>query len=274
VSRSNALRAADVRAVFQLVGECRELGDDPIRWRQHLLTGLARLTGGGFGVAAEVGDGKQPSRYDLGTVDLGADSGFNRAGWLRALAEFATDAFFNPFMNAYFDRAAPGAVPARAELVPDREWYPSFYYQGCRRTLGADHSVLCLSPIPGTQDDYCGLYLLRPIGERDFSGRERAVAAEAMALVAPLLGGPLARFGEPSPSALSPRLRQVLRCLLEGDADKQVAARLGLTRHTVNQYTKTIFRHFGVGGRAELLARWVRRGWGGRCAWADDTAPF
>jgi DNA-binding CsgD family transcriptional regulator len=160
-------------------------------------------------------------------------------------------------------------VLPRADLVPDREWYPSFYYQGCRRTLGADASILCLRLIPNTQDDYCGLYLLRPTGERDFNGRQRAVAAEAMGLVTPLVGGALARFAEPSPAALSPRVRQVLKCLLEGDGDKQAAAHLKLSCYTINEYTKQIYRHFGVQGRAELLARWVKRGWGTRCAWAD-----
>lgn len=269
MSHSATLRAADVRAVFHLVGECRELGDDPILWRRHLLVGLGRLTGAGFCVAAEIGDGKQPSRYDLGTVDLGADNGFNRTGWLRSLTEFQTDAFINPLINAYLDRAVPGIVLPRTDLVPDREWYSSFYYQGCRRTLGADASLLCIRPIRNTRDDYCGLYLLRPIREQDFNGRQRAVAAEAMTLVAPLIGGALGRFYEPSPSDLSPRLRQLLWCLLKGETDKQMAAWLGLTRHTVNQYTKTVFRHFGVRSRAELLARWVRRGWGSRFAWAD-----
>jgi len=269
MSQANALRAADVRAAFRLVGECRERGDDPVLWRRHLLAGLTRLTSGCFGVAAEIGDGTQRSRYDLGAVDLGADSGFNRTGWLRALAEFATDAFFNPLMNAYFDRGIAGGVLPRADLVPDKEWYPSFYFQAFRRTLGADASILCLRSIPGTRDDYCGLYLLRPIGERDFTGRQRAIAAETMAMIAPLIGASLARFGEPSPSELPSRPRQVLRRLLEGDTDKQVAARLDLTRHTVNQYAKLLFRHFGVRSRAELLARWVRRGWGGLFAWAD-----
>ena len=270
MSQSAQLRLSDLRAVHQLVGECRELGDDPILWRRRLLVGLGRLTGGGFGVAAEIGDGKQPSRYDLGTTDLGADNGFNRHGWLRALAEFRTDPSMNPLLNGCFERAAPGVVLPRADLVPDREWYSSFYYQNIRRTLGADASILCLRPIPGARDDYCGLYLLRAIGERDFNRRQRAIAEEAMALLAPLLGGPLARFHEPAPTALPPRLRQVLRCLLEGDSDKQIAARLRISRYTVNQYTKAVYRRFGVCARSELLARWVRRGWGGRFAWADD----
>ncbi len=56
-------------------------------------------------------------------------------------------------------------------------------------------------------------------------------------------------------------MRQVLACLLEGDGDKQIAARLRLSLHTVNEYTKVIFRHFGVRSRPELLTRWVRRKW-------------
>jgi DNA-binding CsgD family transcriptional regulator len=272
MSRPGKLRASDVRAAYLLAGECRELGDDPVIWRQHFLTGLARMTGAGFGVSAEIGDGKQASRYDLGTIDSGDGKGFDRAGWLRMLGEFQTNAFFNPFMNAYFGRATPGTCHARNDLVPDREWYRSFYYRGFRLTLGADASLLCLRPIPGTRDDHAGLYLLRPIGERNFGGRDRAIALEAMAAVVPLIGGPLARFADPSPSALSPRLRQVLKCVLEGDSDKLVAARLGLSRYTVNEYVEGIFRHFGVRSRPELLARWVRRGWGGRFAWADLDA--
>jgi DNA-binding CsgD family transcriptional regulator len=273
MSRSARLRLSDLRAVHQLVAECRELGDDPILWRRHLLAGVARLAGAGFCVLGEVGDGKLPSRHDLGTVDLEADNGFDRAGWLRSLKEFRADSFFNPHMNATFDRVPSGVVLPRADLVPDREWYTSFCYQTCLRTLGADASIFCMRPIPGAPDDYNVLYLLRPTGEKDFTGRQRAIAVEAMALIAPLLGGPLARLREPAPSDLPPRVRQVLRCLLEGDSDKQIAARLRISRYTVNQYTKLVYRRFGASGRSELLARWVRRGCGGRFAWDDDLGP-
>src|SRR5262249_29038330 len=163
-------------------------------------------------------------------------------------------------MNATFDRVPPGVVLPRADLVRDREWYTSFCYQTCLRTLGADASIFCMRPIPGALDDYNVLYLLRPVGERDFKGRQRAIAAEARGLAAPLLGGPLAGLHEPAPTELPARLRQVLRCLLEGDSDKQIAARLGISWYTVNQYTKIIYRRFGVSARSELLARWVRRG--------------
>jgi FixJ family two-component response regulator len=53
---------------------------------------------------------------------------------------------------------------------------------------------------------------------------------------------------------LTPRLRQTLELLLQGDSEKQVAFRLGLSRHTVHDYVKSLHRHFGVQSRGELMA--------------------
>jgi DNA-binding CsgD family transcriptional regulator len=59
---------------------------------------------------------------------------------------------------------------------------------------------------------------------------------------------------------LSPRQSQTLDLLLAGDGEKQIAAKLKLSRHTVHDYVKGVYRCFGVNSRAELLARWVRKG--------------
>lgn len=56
-----------------------------------------------------------------------------------------------------------------------------------------------------------------------------------------------------------PRQRQVLACLLHGDSAKQVARRLGLSVHTVNEYVKALYRRFNVQSRAELMARFAGR---------------
>src|SRR5262249_6470116 len=64
-------------------------------------------------------------------------------------------------------------------------------------------------------------------------------------------------------SRLSPRLRRTLHCLQQGDSEKQVASRLGLSRPTVHQYVMALYRHFGVGSRAELLASFLRIPWPG-----------
>jgi DNA-binding NarL/FixJ family response regulator len=54
-------------------------------------------------------------------------------------------------------------------------------------------------------------------------------------------------------------VRDVLNCLLDGDSEKQVATRLRLSRETVHQYVKVLYRHYQVSSRAELLARVLRR---------------
>ena len=61
---------------------------------------------------------------------------------------------------------------------------------------------------------------------------------------------------------LSPRERETLALLLAGLSDKEIAARLGISRHTVNEYTKSIYGRFGVHSRGSLLAHLLRRGAG------------
>ena len=53
----------------------------------------------------------------------------------------------------------------------------------------------------------------------------------------------------------SPRQEQVLRLLSGGMSEKEVAAKLRLSPHTVHVYVKALYRHFGVASRAELLVR-------------------
>jgi DNA-binding NarL/FixJ family response regulator len=64
-----------------------------------------------------------------------------------------------------------------------------------------------------------------------------------------------------------------LACLLEGNSDKQIAKRLKISNFTVNDYVKSIFKHFGVLSRTELMARWIRRNWSAKFRWLRETAP-
>lgn len=59
-------------------------------------------------------------------------------------------------------------------------------------------------------------------------------------------------------NGLPPRVRPVLRQLLGGKSEKEIAADLRLTRHTVHTYVKIIYRTLRVHSRAELMALWVR----------------
>jgi len=54
-------------------------------------------------------------------------------------------------------------------------------------------------------------------------------------------------------------VRQTLASLLEGDSEKQVAARLGISYATAHQYVTALYRRFGVHSRGQLVAHALRR---------------
>jgi DNA-binding CsgD family transcriptional regulator len=271
MSKSALLRVEDVRAIVRLVGECRDQGDNPDAWEEHLFRSVARLLGSALVTGGDfIGLGPRP-RVVAHMLSWGWQNGLCQDAWVRGMEHFKGDRTFAQSYVRYMERFPEenGVAYTKGDLVSNREWEASAEYE-CSRQIGVSHSMACLRMLPGAKDGFRILSLWRAAGERDFSLRDRVLLREVQAAIVPLIGGPLAPQGEPSPADLAPRVRQVLRCLLEGDGDKQIAARLGLTRHTVNQYAKALFRHFGVESRAELLARWVRRGFPARFSWEDE----
>lgn len=260
---SSIARASDIRLVFHLLGECRDLGDDPHLWRHHFARRLGQLIGSDMMVIVETGDCLGSVPVDLGVAEWGWENGYNRKGWDAALEEFHRNPQYPIGLTRYFKRLAEedGIVHTRRDLVSDREWEPSFENQVVHRNCGWGEFAWCFRAIPSRPNEFTGVMAAKPPRKRDFSPREQSVIAETQSELAKLVGGPLARFADPSPSDLPPRIREVLRCFLEGDSDKQVAARLGISRNTVNEYAKRIYIHFGVSSRTELLAKWIRRGW-------------
>jgi DNA-binding CsgD family transcriptional regulator len=264
MSKSARLRLSDHRALWELVNECRDLGDDATVWRRHWYRHLGQLTGADLVMGGDVEIDRNGAARPVSTYDWGGDAGFDLGVVARAMKEGVT-LNVSPLLGAYLARRDryDGHGHTRTDLVADREWYPTPYYHSLQKPIGTDHTLVSFVGLAGGAGLCSGVTFSRGLDvKKDFTGRHRAVVTEAQRLTAPLIGGGLARFSEPSPTGLAPRVRAVLTCLLEGDSDKQVAARLKVSTYTVNQYAKVVFRHFGVTSRAELLARWVKRGWG------------
>jgi DNA-binding NarL/FixJ family response regulator len=101
--------------------------------------------------------------------------------------------------------------------------------------------------------------LLRARGEREFSPRQQRVLSFFHGELGGLIGRSLVSATEPRPDKLSPRLRQTLACLLEGDSEKQIASHLGLSQATTHQYVTALYRQFRVQSRARLMAHAIKR---------------
>jgi DNA-binding CsgD family transcriptional regulator len=263
MGKSGRLRLGDVRAALRLVGECRDVGYDPRLWGRHLIGGLCRLIGARMGDGGEV----HPTR-PLGPID-GATcfhSGF----------EPREQAVYEAFLRAHGISRHPLAiwydklrragthlgqmsVLTRRQLIPNRDWYESVAYQEHLRVIGTDN--LIGSRLESTAEGWRTFIILhRTAGEPDFTPRQQALLALVHKELARLIGPVLVSAGDPySPTRLAPRVQETLRCLLDGDGEKQAAARMGLSRETVHQYVKALYRHYRVASRAELLARVLRR---------------
>jgi DNA-binding NarL/FixJ family response regulator len=79
---------------------------------------------------------------------------------------------------------------------------------------------------------------------------EAAVPAQRPALVA----------AAPPVQPLTPREIEVLGMLAEGSGNKAIAARLGISEHTVKTHVGSIFGKLGVSNRAEAVASAARLG--------------
>lgn len=60
---------------------------------------------------------------------------------------------------------------------------------------------------------------------------------------------------QPAQSDLSARERDVLGLLAQGERIADIAARLGISRHTVGDHVKSIYRKLNIGSRAEAALR-------------------
>jgi DNA-binding CsgD family transcriptional regulator len=61
-------------------------------------------------------------------------------------------------------------------------------------------------------------------------------------------------------TVLTNREREILALLADGLANKQIAARLGISTNTVKTHLELLFEKLGVSSRAEAVATGVRRG--------------
>lgn len=83
--------------------------------------------------------------------------------------------------------------------------------------------------------------------------------------LSPSIARRMLRFFSPQPepvddAALSPREEEVLRLIAKGYTLSVVAELLGITRHTVAGYVKTLYRKLNVSSRAEATLEATRRG--------------
>ena len=255
--KSGRVRFSDLRQAYRLIHECRDVGHDPEAWPKHLVGGLTRLVDGQVCVANEIGVERPglPRRLvhwaDCGW--LSPDHGQNWKKQYTVGQEFRKMATFQRF--AAFQTSL--TTKSREQLVGDADWYKSDEFNVFHRSMGIDD---IMASFARTEDPpgFLGFAIFRALGREPFRAWERRLIHLFHREFGRYLDTALVREPGGLSRRLPPRLRETLRCLLEGDSEKQAALRLGLSRHTVHQYAKDLHRLMGVNSRAELMAMCLR----------------
>jgi DNA-binding CsgD family transcriptional regulator len=97
--------------------------------------------------------------------------------------------------------------------------------------------------------------LARAPGRPPFNSRERRIAQIVLSETAWLHEHAPAHIRPQT--GLSPRQRETLVYLAAGFSRGAIAERLHISAHTINDYIKAIYRHYGVNSRAMLTRRLV-----------------
>ncbi len=164
---------------------------------------------------------------------------------------------------AVVGRARPGAELARAA----HDLHPDVIVLDGDATIPPDlaslTSFVVLLDNPATEGAAALRAGARAALRRDASPAELAAAIEAVAaglIVLPPEAIPRPPRSESAAEPLTRREREVLSLLADGLGNKIIAARLGISDHTVKAHVGAIFDKLHVGTRAEAVALGLRLG--------------
>jgi DNA-binding CsgD family transcriptional regulator len=262
------ISSAEISTAIRLVREVCDRWDDPRVWREHLLQGACALLGGNVATIFEVGAPAAPGH--LGAIRPVAIFGLPTTAQ-KALVHTSTDFVSNRDIKEISNDFLPGqdkfwaefqkhgwVTAARDQLTDAATYHAAAGYQNLRRHADCDDYIWSMRFVDlPRRIEMFGLD--RPHGAAPFGPREVMLLKLLHDEIAPLIGVRLATEEHLCREGLSKRLRETLSLLLDGKSEKEAARELQLSPKTVHEYITSIYQHFNVCSRAELLAYFVHR---------------
>lgn len=253
MARSGALRLVDVRKVFRLVGDCRDLGRDRNAWNSRAIHGLQELSGSMLVSSALQNTSTEPFVEFHNSWFTPWSSQRDQKTWLELIG--AGRHLTYPTVQEVYKNAGVSQVISPGRILSSHEWEHS---EECndRRQLGQNDAVI------STRWNATGrlhfFSVNRSTSDRNYSTREQKIIRLFHEEITNLFDTMLTTSVDGPLASLPRRLRQVLAALAEGDSEKQIATQLCISKTTVHGYVRELYQRFGVHSRGELLARYYR----------------
>lgn len=254
------LSEADIRAIVRLLGEVAAIQTGHIDQKRHLLGGVMKLVDGDVWVWSQGFAGnldRPPAAIQL--IDEGWRDPQQRIWFYRAISEEKHVHIGQARFADVVSTQPRHQTVLNVQLHSPKELENSANYQLLYRHCGLSAYILSYYPV-STVGHFSGIGIHRFRGKPDFTERDRRIVHLITSEIDWLHRSGVPESPAPSAVPLSQRQRQVLFFLLAGDSIRQVATKLELSTHTVNDYVKAIHKHYDVRSRGELLAKFLGTG--------------
>jgi len=260
--------------ILHLMGRLGSVRNDPRAWRLELLAGLLRILpgrGAAVFVLRNVGPGTIPEVVTH--FDAGFQSEIQRQAFLREIhAAPMQDPLGQLAIRRFVAEGLKTLTLVRSDAVDEEKWNNNLHVLTYRRASGTDDCVISLHRSAGSEGTVYAIYAMGAPASRRTEGsvqsdmrrtsrfgmRERTLVDMLHRGVDWLYTSEEGAHRLNQASALSPRVRETLEHLLRGETERQVARKMSLSVHTVHDYVKVLYSHYGVCSRRELMARWIQ----------------
>lgn len=241
----------DFRAVVRILGDIGNMSGTPDEKRHHLMRELCQIIGADcwfLGVSPLMQPGQQPVYlfHNHGGLD---EPRLSRL--LQAIEHPDSGAMTAPIARAMIETGSH-VTRLRQQIIPDERFLASPAFS-LWAAANVGPIILSLRPAPGYGTTVIAFY--RTLSAPLFSPREARIAHIVLTEVRWLHEEGMPHTEAVPITTLPPRCRLILHQLLAGRPRKVIAADLSISIHTVNDYLKQIFRHFGVQSQVQLIAR-------------------
>jgi DNA-binding CsgD family transcriptional regulator len=241
----------DFRAVVRILGDIATMSGTPDEKRHHLMSELCQVIGADcwiWGVSPFMMPGQQPVYLFQNHGGLDEQ---RLSLLLRAIEHPDSGAMTAPIARAMIETGSH-VTRLRQQIIPDERFLnsPALPYWAA---ADVGPIILSLRPVPEFGTTIIAFY--RASSAPLFSPREARIAHIVLTEVRWLHEEGMPHAAAKPITALPPRCRLILLQLLAGRSRNEIAADLSISIHTVNDYLKQIFRHFGVQSQTQLIAR-------------------
>ncbi len=252
MGKHQRIRLSDMRAVYHLLCETRELGRNAAAWRKHAIVGLVALSGAQTGLCMEQKIGGAINIANSWRADTGWRNEQALASWVQHTRK--NNLASHPAGLQLASRVLAGKrfVCVRPEIIPDRDWLISEYFNTIARSTGRGEFLISYCPVAAHL--HLAFCLSRTPGAKPFERRDRTLVHLFHRELTQLINSEISSIQRSAPLAkLPPRLRQTAMEIISGKCEKEIASQLRLSTHTVHHHIQRLHKHFNVSSRCELL---------------------